>query len=408
MTPHEYLNSFTNFESQLHKLSGSEFDLARVKELLDLLGSPQKSLKIVHVAGTKGKGSTCAFMAHILAEAGYRAGLYTSPHLHRVNERIRILDKAAIAAAEDFSGSITDGQLAEIVHDVRGPIANLLNRGVLLTYFEVLTVAALVFFHRQKVDCVVLETGLGGRLDATNAAESTIAVITPISLDHVNILGKTVEAIAKEKAGIIKSSKQRVVLAPQPPEIMEVLKQRCAEFGIAPTVADEEKIRNVKVSLKGAHQRVNAAIAVEAVAHLRSLGYKIEDEAIGRGLSSTRWPARFEIVHERPTVVIDGAHNAASAKALAQTLTEEFPGRRIILVLGCSSDKDVQAIVRELKLVAQTIIWAKADHPRSHPFAGALSVPQAMEQAFSKAKPEDIIVVAGSLFVAAEAHKEIE
>ncbi|MBI4309924.1 MAG: bifunctional folylpolyglutamate synthase/dihydrofolate synthase [Candidatus Omnitrophica bacterium] len=432
MNPHAYLNSFTNFEHHLHQLKGKEFDLSRVKELLRLLGNPQNDFKIIHAAGTKGKGSTCAFLSHILAEAGYKAGLYTSPHLHRVNERIRILFTIpshgfpsplrgglgrGVLVSEDFPGSITDDQLSSVLDAMRGHITGMLERGLFLTYFEVLTAAALYFFKQQHVDFVVLETGLGGRLDATNAAESLIAVITPISLDHVNILGNTIARIAAEKVGIIKNPRQKVVVAAQPAEAMEVIQKRCREHGIIPAAADSDKTRGLEVSLKGDHQRGNASTAIIVIELLRQQGYKITDEAIVHGLKNTRWPGRFELLRQQPVVIADGAHNESSARALVATITKEYAGRKIILVLGLSSDKDMGAVARELKFLAETVILTKADHPRAHAFtppeAGQMfggktwfmadNVKHALELALSKAKDEDIIVATGSLFVAAQA-----
>jgi len=420
MTPHEYLDSFTNFETQLHKLGGKEFDLSRVSELLGLLGDPQKDLKIIHVAGTKGKGSTCAFLSHILAQAGYRVGLYTSPHLHRVNERIRILDKTVLERREDFAGCITDEQLALVVNHLRPHIAGMLNRGSFLTYFEVLTAAALYFFKQEKMDLVILEVGLGGRLDTTNAAPSAIAVITPVSLDHMKILGETIAKITAEKAGIIKNSRQQVVTAPQTAGAMSVIVNRCHEFGITPVLVEPGKYRDLKVPLKGDHQKVNAAVAVRTVELLRDQGYKINDEDIARGLKHTRWAGRFEVVRQEPLVIADGAHNAASARALAKTVRDEYPGRRVILVLGLSADKDAQAVAGELKDLGGIVILTKAGHARAYVFKPAqaqqlfpgrecaitANVKEALELALSKANKEDVIVVTGSLFIVAEARTQ--
>ena len=425
MTPHEYLNSFTNFETRLHKLNTKEFDLSRVVELLGYLGDPHKKLKVIHVAGTKGKGSTCAFISHILAAGGLKVGLYTSPHLHKVNERIRMLDQAAFNGKGDFHGCISDEQLAQVINDLRPHIAAMINRGLFLTYFEVLTVAAFTFFSRQNLDWVVLETGLGGRLDATNVTESLVAVLTPMSFDHASILGKTLEEIAAEKAGIIKSSRQKVVIAPQRPQVMEVLSRRCREFGIVPVLVEPSPAQELKISLKGDHQKVNALTAVRAVALLEGWGCQVTPEAVTKGLKRTRWPGRFEILNgpargelgAGPLIIADGAHNEASARALAKTIADEYLERKVVFVLGFSTDKDIAAIVRELKSVASVMILTKADHPRAHAFtvqeAGALltdkisfmvdNVAGALNLALSKASKNDMIVVAGSLFVVAEA-----
>jgi len=419
--PHQYLNSFTNFENTLHKLKGKDFNLGRVVELLDLLGRPDKDLKIIHVAGTKGKGSTCVFLSYILAAAGFRVGLYTSPHLHRINERIRVLDKQSVERREDFAGMITEEQLAQAVGALRGHVAAMINRGSFLTYFEALTAAALYFFSQQDLDWVILETGLGGRLDATNAVDAMVAVITPISLDHTHILGKTLELITIEKAGIIKSSRQRAVIAPQDEKVMALLLNRCREFGIPPIVVDTVRCQDLEISLKGEHQRVNASTAVHVVELLRHWGCKVPDEAIAEGLKRARWPGRFEVLQKKPVVIVDSAHNAASARVLAKTVADGYSGRTVTLVLGVSLDKDIQGMARELKAMAARVILTKADHPRAHAFrhdeaeelfegkewSVTQTVHEALDLALSKARDNDVIVVAGSVFVIAETRNRI-
>ena len=414
---HSFLNSFINFESQLHKLRPEDFHLNRIKHFLELAGNPAQNLKIIHLAGTKGKGSTCAFLASILQEAGYKVGLYTSPHLHKVNERIRILSTENLRSKDNFSGAIDDEALASVLTSLRPFAAAIQNEGNILTFFEVLTVAALCYFANSKVDVVILETGLGGRLDATNAVDSSIAVITPVSLDHTRILGATVEKIALEKAGIIKDSQQKVVLAPQDKGVMELMLERCKEFGIQPAFVYSGILENFRIGLKGPHQIINAATAVETVTILRTMGFKISTEAIGDGLKHVRWPGRFELLQKNPDVIVDCAHNGASAQALSQTLMEEYPDRRVIVVLGISEDKDAKAVCGFLKENAAHIVLTKAQHPRAHSFTKAEgkdyfgdksfeiteSVPKALETALQLADPQDVVVVAGSIFVVAEA-----
>ena len=417
MNPHEYLNSFTNYEQHMQKADVFSFDLTRINELLNLLDNPQKKLKVIHVAGTKGKGSTCAFISYILAAAGFRVGLYTSPHLHQVNERIRILDKNNINGHDDFPGMITDEALSQIISSIRPEIASMNNRGLFLTYFEVLTVIMLIYFKQQELDFVVLETGLGGRLDATNVAESLIAVITPISYDHTKILGESIEKIAAEKAGIIKSSKQRLVLAPQPPEAMQVIIKRAQEFGIPPIVVNSSEGADLKVSLSGEHQKINAATALKVIELLRQWANAIAPEAIEAGLRLTRWPGRMEILRHKPTVIVDGAHNHDSAAALVKALTDDYRDRRYIFVLGLSADKNIKTFINELTPLIDTVILTKADHPRAHEFtkdeAGQLfqgkkwfikdTINEALELALSKANVKDVIVVTGSLFIVGQA-----
>ncbi len=419
--PHTFLEAFVNFESYLNKITIGDFHLGRVQELLSALGSPQAKLKVIHIAGTKGKGSTCAMIASILQQAGFKVGLYTSPHLHRVNERIRILDQSHLHSADDFAGSISDDQLTKIISIVRPVVATIENKGVFLTYFEVLTAIAAVHFTEQNVDFTVLETGLGGRLDATNAFDSQIAVLTPISLDHTKILGNSLKQIATEKAGIIKNSRQKVVIAPQEETVMKILKGRCAEFGIAAQVVHPTQYRHLKSALRGDHQIINAACALGVMECLNKQGVVINQESVQEGLKKVRWLGRFEVVKEKPTVVLDGAHNPASVKALAKTVLDEYPRRRIILVLGICADKDIKALCEPLKLISKKIILTKANHPRAHTFgpqeAHDLLSPQewfltqnvadALSLALSKADKDDVVVVTGSLFVVAQAREQL-
>ena len=414
-----YLDSFVNFESLLHKLRPEDFSLTRIEKFLELEGNPAHHLSIIHVAGTKGKGSTCAILGSILQEAGISVGLYTYPHLHRVNERVRILNSENLQSQDPFSGAISDDDFASILTYLR-PFADAVqNEGNILTYFEVLTVAALCHFSKVKVDVVILETGLGGRLDATNAVDSSIAVITPVSLDHIRILGPALSQIAQEKAGIIKNSHQKVVVAPQEKEVMDIVLQRCRDLGVRPVLVCPEKYKNLKIGLKGKHQMINAATAVEAVALLKTMGVEISDEAIGRGLKNVIWPGRFELLRQDPDVIVDGAHNGASAQALSQTLQEEYPNSRIILVLGVSEDKDIAAICGHLKNNVAHIILTKARHPRAHffseaeaedyfcgrPFEIIENLPKALEKALQIAGQQDMILVTGSIFIVAEARE---
>jgi dihydrofolate synthase/folylpolyglutamate synthase len=412
-----YLNTFVNFESQLHQLLPEDFNLNRIQKFLDLAGNPAVNLKIIHVAGTKGKGSTCAFLAGILQEAGYKVGLYTSPHLHRVNERIRILNAGNIHSKDNFSGAIDDEDLASILTSLRPFAAAIQNEGNILTFFEVLTVAALCYFAKAQAQVVILETGLGGRLDATNAVDSLISVITPVSLDHTRILGADLSKIASEKAGIIKNSNQKAVIAPQEKEAMDVVLARCKEFGVEPVLVRPDKYGDLKIGLKGKHQMINAATAIEAATLLKTMRFKISDEAIREGLKNVLWPGRFELLRSGPDVIVDCAHNGASAQALAKTLMEEYPHRRVILVIGVSQDKDVGAICNVLKDKVAHIFLTKARHPRAHsfkeaegkdyfggkPFEIIESLDEALKKALQIAGPQDVVLVTGSIFVVAEA-----
>jgi len=416
--PHEYLNSFANFESQLHQLRPEDFQLNRIEKFLDLAGNPAKALRIIHVAGTKGKGSTCLMMARILQEAGYKVGLYTSPHLHCLNERIRILSNDNLNSKDDFSGSIADEEIGFIVNFLQPFTTQIQNAGEKLTYFEVLTVIALTYFFKNKVDVVVLETGLGGRLDATNAVDSKVAVITPISYDHTKILGSTLSKIAFEKAGIIKNSHQKVVIAPQEPEAMKVIVQRCQEFGIEPVIVSDKNHPLLKISLAGEHQQTNALVAIEAV---KQLGLKMDDEAILNALKHLPWPGRFELLKNNPDVIVDCAHNDASAQALALTIREKYPKKKVNLILGISQDKDIATICKYLNPIASKVFLTKAQHPRAHTFVPEEAknyfadksveimdnLSMALGKTLKQAKKEDVILITGSVFIVAEAREKL-
>jgi dihydrofolate synthase/folylpolyglutamate synthase len=416
------------------------FNLERVRRLLNILGNPQNHLKCLHVAGTKGKGSACAFSGYILRAAGYRVGLYTSPHLYQVHERIRVLEPQASAAElrNDFYGAITDGEFDVLIGKFRKDIDRVRHdpQWGELTYFEVLTGLALCHFYRCKVDVAVLETGLGGRLDATNAVDAVVNGITPVSFDHMAQLGNTLRKIAAEKAAIIKDSRSRIVVGKQPAEAMTVIRGRCRNLGIKPLVVGKdirfkavkdsasaqffnvvtlkEEYKNLKTGLKGEHQLHNAAIAIGMV---ESSGFAVDQKAVAQGVQQTRWPGRFEIVHKSPTVIVDCAHNTASAEVLMQALKRLAPGKRRILVLGLSNDKDIRGICKILERDARLILTTQSRHPRAYhffhkelkelfkdkPALNVKDVAAALKIALREATPKDIIVVAGSVFVAAEA-----
>lgn len=419
MTAHDYLNSFTNFESRLNSLSSKEFSLNCIEELLSYLDNPQNDLKAIHVAGTKGKGSTCAFISYILADAGYKVGLYTSPHLHRLNERIRILDKNVVGSTDDFYGMISDVELEGIINTIRPHVAALLNRGKEITYFEVMTVIALLYFKNANVDYVVLETGLGGRLDATNVVPAEVAVITPISFDHMHILGNTIAAIAAEKAGIIKKTTKQVVIAPQLPFAMDVIKAHCQEFGLTPVMVDGEFKTDNAMTLKGAHQRVNALVAAHTIEALKVFGKSSTPSLIDHAIAQTRWAGRFELLQSSPLIIADGAHNEASTRALVKAVQDYYPEHKLIVILAMSTDKDVSAVSLQVKPIADMIIVTKATHARAHIFSRqethelfhpklwcvTQNLTEAMEVALSKADPNHLILIMGSLFIVAEARK---
>jgi len=389
---------------------GEQWKLGRTRLLLDLAGSPDRSLTCVLVAGTKGKGSTAAFLASILHAAGIRAGLYTQPHLQDYRERIRV-DGAAIAP----------GALADAVTAIRADV-NRLRRihpdAGLPTTFEITTALALGHFVRAGCTVAVIEVGLGGRLDATNAIDPVRSIITPISRDHTAVLGRTLAAIATEKAGIMRTERV-ALLAPQRPSAAQALRASCRRIG-ACCVTIEPLARGARLSLAGDHQRVNAALAVAAARALP--GIAVDDRAIADGLAGVRWPGRFEVIRSiaggPSTIVLDGAHNGASAEAFARTLAQQIRGTPVHLVIGMHGDKEIAATLRPLLTIATTVIATQATSPRALPAeelaarcrrAGAAtvhavsSVDEAIRAARARAGAGGIVAVTGSLAVIGEA-----
>ncbi|MDD4953543.1 MAG: bifunctional folylpolyglutamate synthase/dihydrofolate synthase [Candidatus Omnitrophica bacterium] len=431
-----YLESFVNYEKIPAWPYKESLKPERIKKFLRLIGNPQDNLRFLHVAGTKGKGSTCAFLTYILREAGYKVGLYTSPHLSDFRERIRILQKAGDRKqkADDFEGMITRRDLALLVKRLKPAIEKYNRNSVYgpLSFFEVYTALAFVYFKEKKVDFAVLETGLGGRLDATNVVSPLVCVITPISYEHTQKLGNTLSKIAAEKAGIIKSNRSIVISASQEREAAEVIRKRCHQTGARlyevgrdikfEVQSSKFKVQGVageypalRIRLLGAHQLVNAAGAVGAIEALGFSGINIDVDSIRRGLYNTRWPARCEVIAKNPLVVLDGAQNIASAGALKSTIKENFKYKRLILVLGISNDKDIKGICNVLCNLADEVILTKADNPRATKPEDLAkyfndrkqhitnNVPEALGLAQKEANREDLILITGSLFVTGQA-----
>jgi dihydrofolate synthase/folylpolyglutamate synthase len=321
-----------------------QWKLGRTRALLDLAGAPDRALRVVLVAGSKGKGSTCAMLASVLGARGARVGLYTKPHLQNYRERVRV-DGVAISPA----------QFARAVGRMRALVPRLPVDAGEPTTFEVTTALALDCFKRTRCAVAVVEVGLGGRLDATNALEPELSLITPISYDHTAILGRTLGAIATEKAGILRPGRV-ALLAEQRPAALRALRHACHAVGARCQVVAPQR---QSVPLHGAHQRQNAALAVAAARCLAP----ISESDITHGLQRLRWPGRFEVVDG---VVLDGAHNGASASALANALHDFAAGRPVHLVLGINRDKDARAVLRPLLPLA-TSVWTTqaADTPRA-------------------------------------------
>jgi dihydrofolate synthase/folylpolyglutamate synthase len=412
----DYLYGFVDYSlKHAAELAKADFNLDRMRALMAALGNPQDKYQTIHVAGTKGKGSTSAFCASALQAAGYKTGLYTSPHLLDFTERIQVNGQP-----------ISHAELAALVDEIKPAVA----AEPFLTTFEITTALGFLYFARQKVNVAVIEVGLGGRLDATNIITPRVSVITSLSYDHTAVLGETLTQIAREKAGIIKVGVP-VVSSPQKAEAIKVLEDTATERKALLTVIGRDmKFQllehslagqyfkaqgNVfQIALLGAHQVENA---VTAYAALQKSGFNLPEAAIAKAFAETRWPCRFEIVSHEPTVILDSAHNEDAFVRLTQTLETYFPGRKVVLILGISEDKHLTAMLKAIQPLIDTLVVTRADHPRAlEPekivataqevglqVETAVPVETALERALEIARKNGSIVLsAGSMFVTAE------
>jgi len=422
----DYLYSFINYENKMPPSPDhARFNLDRMRWLLAQLGSPHDRYPAIVVAGTKGKGSTAAMIESMLRAGGYRTGLFSSPHLHSWRERVQV-NRVLIEQA----------QVVRLIEMLKPLVERLPTSFERPTTFELATALALSYFAERQVDVAVLEVGLGGRYDTVNVVTPVVAAITPISFDHVAVLGPTLRDIARAKAGIVKPGVP-VVVAPQADEALgEILR----EAGDASPVwaADASSLRPLVnaadlpraypvpvdaalLSLKGQYQLENARTAMGVAVLLRDHGFELPARVIADALRTVSWPARFEVVPGTPAVVIDGAMNGASAARLREGLAA-LPHRRLILVLGTSRDKDIGAIARELVPAASAVVVTRSRHPRSAeqevvaevikpllqgPLVITDDVPPAIDEARRLATKDDLICVAGSLFVAAAAREAL-
>lgn len=337
--------------------------LERTNELLAALGTPQASLRFVHVAGTNGKGSTCALLASVLQQAGYRVGLFTSPALYCFEDRIRV-DGAPISNEELTATTLRIKRAADAMNEHP-------------TEFELLTAVAFCHFEQKGCDIVVAEVGLGGRLDSTNVIETVEAsVITPISFDHQALLGSTLAEIAGEKAGIIKQGIP-VVSAPQEPEARAAIEAAVIAAHSSFVEVDPSRLKgtgerfsyrqrkDLSLGLHGSFQLVNAAVVLDTVDLLKRTGWKIGETAVRTGLQCASWPGRFDIVNEAPLIIFDGAHNAAGMEALMDALDERYPDHYRLMLTGVFADKDYRTMARTLEMGADEIITLTPPDPRA-------------------------------------------
>lgn len=445
-----FLNDRTDYERALAMpYSQWGLKLQRMRDLLARLGNPEKAIPILHVAGTKGKGSTAAMAAAVLTAAGYRTGLFTSPHLAGVEERVAVDGRPCTAS-----------ELLQLVDRVRPAVEEIDKTAALKhpddggpTFFEITTAVALLHFAACRVDAAVLEVGLGGRLDSTNVCQPQVAVITSISFDHTQQLGNTLEAIAREKAGIIKRGVP-VVSGVTDPGPRDVIRQTCrrrgsplVELGVdfdfrydPPRNLDrsentgrldfhcgagrsERSYANLPLRLLGHHQAANAAVALAALGRLQDAGWTISEDAIRAGMGGIEWPARVELVARRPAVIIDAAHNVASVEALIRVLDESFSPRRRLLLFATTREKDVRGMIERLLIRFDHVILTRyLNNPRAVPAEelGAIALEktgqsypvyqdpiEAWHAIRALATPEDLICVTGSFYLAAEIRAQV-
>ena len=411
----DYLTSLGRF--------GIKLGLERTQALLHALGDPHQLFQGLHVAGTNGKGSVCAMLASILQAAGYRVGLMPKPHLVSYTERIQV-DQHPISEA-DFAALLTEVQpiISKVAAELGPP-----------TEFEILTSAALYYFARAGIDLLVCEVGLGGRLDSTNVLDLGVEVITNIALDHTQHLGSTLEAIAAEKAGILKPDSLAITAA-QPPALgvieaaarhrgipllrlgheIEVRALDREWAGIEATVTTPAgTYRDLRVPLLGLHQAENAALAVAAVDGLRSRGWNISDGALRDGLARTRWPGRLEVIDHHPIILVDGAHNPAGLERSLAAVHTLSKGRTLVIVFGAMKDKDLPAMLAQLRAMNAPVIfsaigWHRAAAPTdlAKQFGTLAEVAASSKEAITRARERaganGLVLVCGSLYLVGEA-----
>ncbi|MDP3788915.1 MAG: folylpolyglutamate synthase/dihydrofolate synthase family protein [Candidatus Omnitrophota bacterium] len=424
----KYLDSLVNYEKASNFDYKKSLKLERMQSFSARCGDPHKNIKAIHVAGTKGKGSVSSFINSILMEAGYGVGLYTSPHLVSFRERIRI-----------NGVPISEEDMARLMTKMMPHIETMEREDERPTYFETCTMIAFLYFKENNVDFIVLETGMGGRLDSTNIVNPLISVITPISYDHVRHLGTALEDIAFEKCGIIKNNSV-VVSSSQSPDALTVIKrvtsEKNAKFYLAGKDSFCKKIYSdldkqtfslitrcgeyphLDIKLLGDFQIENASTAVLAIEGLRHYDIFIDKSAVSAGLLNARWPGRFEILRKKPFIIVDGAQNGQSALMLRKAVRYTLKYRKLLLILGIMSDKDVENICKELSSIADYVITTKSRsdraaspeflrermlHYKNIDVVTAVSVCEALDKALAVAGKDDAILVTGSLYVAGEA-----
>jgi dihydrofolate synthase/folylpolyglutamate synthase len=425
----QYLFTTTDYEKQQRlRYNVTTFDLERMNTLLKGIGDPHKKTKCVHIAGTKGKGSTATMLARMMEANGYKVGLYTSPHVTTLHERIVV-----------NSSMITRKELLDLINRIHPVLEKMSRHDNQPTFFEIITAIAFLHFVDNKVDIAVIETGLGGRLDSTNVIMPEIVGITSISIDHQNLLGNTLDSIAKEKAGVMKKGVP-VVTVQQDPIAMKVLKKQAATLKAPFIITGKDvdfsyrfessrehgphtriclttpssRFEHLRVPLPGEHQAINCGLALAMLDRLKNQGYKIDDEKAITGLHGITMPGRMEMLYGDPRILIDAAHNAASIRALIQAIGQHIPYDSLVFIFGCNADKDVRGMLTELQYGADKVIFTRSNSPKAvfpmdlaemyTDICGkmcqtALSLREAVRIAKSAVTREDLVCVTGSFYL---------
>ncbi|MBR5336683.1 MAG: bifunctional folylpolyglutamate synthase/dihydrofolate synthase [Lachnospiraceae bacterium] len=400
--------------------------LSRTEELMGLMGHPEGDCRYIHIAGTNGKGSTAAMLAAVLTAAGYKTGLFTSPHIYRFNERMQVSGEM-----------ISDEDICSLVEYIKPFVAKMKEPP---TEFELISAIGFEYFKRQKCDIVVLEVGLGGRMDSTNVIPAPeVAVLAAIGLDHTGILGNTLTEIAAEKAGIIKPGCHAVIYR-QDRSVEKVFTDKCKEVGAVPHLCEPEKViplsldwdvqvvdykeyKAMSIPLTGSYQIKNLSMVFKTIEILNEKGYNILSEAVRTGLAAVKWPCRFEVLMKEPVFIVDGAHNPQGIEATAESLSAHCKGRKVTFIIGVMADKDLDTMIPHIAGLAREFIAVTPDYPgrameatllKGHlekyglPVMAASSIKEGVRTALDHAGTDGIICALGSLYMPVDIKKSIE
>jgi dihydrofolate synthase/folylpolyglutamate synthase len=433
-----YLFDRTDYERHERlRYNVTTFDLGRMERLLRGLGNPHRKIETVHIAGTKGKGSTATMLARMIEANGYRVGLYTSPHVSNLHERIAV-----------NSHMISRREMLGLINRVHTSVERMAKRDDAPTFFEIMTAMAFMHFADKDVDIAIIETGLGGRLDSTNVIQPAVIGITSISVDHQNLLGDNLGSIAKEKAGVMKKGVP-VITVPQEPDAMRMLKRTATavraplsvtgmdiDFSYRFESSREEgphtricvttphsKFEHLRVPLPGEHQAFNCGLALAMLDKLKTQGYEIDDEKAINGLKGISLIGRMEIICDDPRIIVDAAHNAASIRALIQAIGQHVPYDSMVVIFGCNNDKDIGGMLHQLQYGADKVIFTRSNSPKAvfpqdladmyTEICGkmcqtAMSVTEAVKIAKSAVSKEDLICITGSFYLVGQAKEQLQ